>query len=132
MKKYLLIILSLFTFVFTAEKYITTDEAINHIGENQVVCGEVASTKYAYNSRGMPTFINLDEAYPNHTFTIVIWRDGRRNFDVEPEEYYQDKEVCVEGLIKTFKNKPQIIVREQSQITVVPEKEEKEEKKSSK
>jgi len=32
------------------------------------VCGEVASTHYAVRSRGNPTFINLDKAYPNQIF----------------------------------------------------------------
>jgi hypothetical protein len=37
------------------------------------VCGKVVSTHYAKSSKGEPTFLNLDEAYPNEVFTILIW-----------------------------------------------------------
>jgi len=55
--------------------------AQNHVGEKATVCGEVVSSHYASSSNGEPTFLNLDEAYPNGIFTVVIWGDNRAQFD---------------------------------------------------
>jgi len=119
MKKYYLIIV-LFTFLFSSDKFITPEQSINYVGKTETVCGEVVSTKYSTGSRGKPTFLNFDEPYPNHIFTTVIWGDKRKNFDNNPEEFYKDKEVCVTGKITTFKNKPQIVVKNQSQLKIKP------------
>ena len=41
------------------------------------MCGKVVSTHYAAQTKGQPTFLNLDEAYPRQIFTIVIWGSER-------------------------------------------------------
>jgi len=46
---------------------LTADEAAHHIGETATVCGTIASASYASHSKGQPTFLNLDKAYPNQT-----------------------------------------------------------------
>ena len=52
---------------------ISPKKAINHVGEYKTVKGLVASAKYLSRVKGRPTFLNLDEAYPNQVFTVVIW-----------------------------------------------------------
>jgi hypothetical protein len=37
---------------------INPDEAAAHVGEPATVCGMVTSTRYAFISRGQPTFLN--------------------------------------------------------------------------
>jgi micrococcal nuclease len=96
---------------------LTATEAIEHVGEHATVCGQVANTKYASNSRGQPTFINIDRPYPNHVFTIVIWGSDRPAFG-RPEGDYEDKRVCVTGRIGTYRGKAQIVATTPSQITI--------------
>ena len=91
--------------------------AQNHIGEKATVCGEVVSTHYASSSNGEPTFLNLDEAYPNQVFTAVIWGDDRGNFD-EPEVKYRGKNVCVTGKIKSYRGAAEMILYSPKQISV--------------
>ena len=91
--------------------------AQNHIGEKATVCGVVVSSHYASSSNGEPTFLNLDEAYPNHVFTAVIWGDNREQFD-EPEVTYRGKNICVTGKIKSYRGIAQIILYSQSQVSV--------------
>ena len=91
--------------------------AQNHIGEKATVCGVVVSSHYASSSRGEPTFLNLDEAYPNHVFTAVIWGDNREQFN-EPEVQYRGKSICVTGKIKSYRGIAQIILYSQSQVSV--------------
>lgn len=100
----------------TADDFIEPSEAVAHIGENGTVCGEVASATFAGQSGGQPTFLNLDRPYPNHIFTVVIWEQNRPKFQTPPEHLYRGKQICVRGLISTYRGVPQIVVDDPSQI----------------
>lgn len=97
-------------------KAITASEASAHIGQTATVCGYVASAKYAYRSKGQPTFLNLDEPYPRQIFTALIWGSDRPSFGT-PETTFAGRNICVTGRIKSYRGKPEIIVRTPSQIT---------------
>jgi hypothetical protein len=56
----------------------TGAQARMHDGESATVCGVVASERTAVESKGKPTFINLDSAYPDAVFTVVIWGEDRQ------------------------------------------------------
>jgi DNA/RNA endonuclease YhcR with UshA esterase domain len=107
---------------YAQEESITPNDAAKHIGEVQTVCGMVASSKFASQSKKQPTFINLDQPYPNQIFTILIWGSDRSKFPEPPEDYYMGKKVCVKGMIKAFRGKPEVIVNDPSQITIEPSK----------
>lgn len=113
MKKIIILISMLSTLVFGATY--NTSQATLHIGENATVCGTVVSAKYAYSSRGQPTFINLDRAYPNQKFTVVIWGSNRADFN-RPEYKYRGRDICVTGYIDSYRGVPQIEVESPSQI----------------
>ena len=101
-----------------AQDYITPADADKYIGQTKTVCGEVASTTYAARSRGQPTFLNLDQPYPNQIFTVVIWGPDRNKFKNPPEVFFKEKRICVKGQIEIYRGKPQIIVRDPSQIVI--------------
>jgi len=105
---------------YAQEKYITAKDAASHVGEVQTVCGTVVSTKFASQSKKQPTFLNLDQPFPNQVFTIVIWGSDRAKVTQPPEVFYQGKRICVKGMIKEFRGKPEMIVNDPSQITMVP------------
>jgi len=117
MKKIVLILAFLFIVpsVFSASN-ISPEDAINHIGQQATVCGNVASTHFASRSKGQPTFINLNRPYPNQIFTVLIWGSDRSKFPGAPENYYSNKRICVSGKIKEFRGAPEIIARYPSQI----------------
>jgi hypothetical protein len=96
---------------------ITTNEAKDHIGQVETVCGKVASAHYADRSKGQPTFLNLDEPYPHEIFTVVIWGNDRSKFGA-PESTYRDARICVTGKIASYKGKPEIGATEPTQIEV--------------
>lgn len=100
-----------------AQTKIPAGEAKKHVGESATVCGNVVSTHYAVRTKGSPTFLNLDEPYPNQIFTILIWGSDRDKFG-NPEAKYANKRVCVTGLIKDYKGVPEVIVEQPSQIEV--------------
>lgn len=99
-----------------ARESITAGEAAKHVGEMATVCGTVASAKYVAGSKGQPTFLNLDKAYPDQVFTALIWGDDRGRFSSPPEMAYDGKKLCVSGVIETYKGKPQIVVRDPKQM----------------
>lgn len=96
---------------------ISVDEAGKHIGETLTVCGMVYGGKY-FSSKGQLTLINMGAPYPNSTFTVVIFGNDRGNFTYKPEDFLTNKNICVTGLIKLYKDKPEIIVSKESQIEV--------------
>ena len=98
---------------------INAAEAAKHIGEYKTVCGKVVSTFYHKKGRAQQTYLNIDKAYPNQIFTILIWGSDRKYFDGAPEEIYRDKDVCVDGKISSYKGSPQIMVKTPSSIKVL-------------
>lgn len=87
---------------------ITTSEAAKHIGERETVCGTIAGEHTAASSRGTPTFINLDRAYPNQVFTLLIWGDDRARVGTVPES----GRICATGLIRAYRGSPEIVLRD--------------------
>lgn len=93
---------------------ISATQAKNHVGEKATVCGNVASERTATGSRGEPTFINLDAAYPNQVFTILIWGQDRRNVGTLPTE---GSHVCASGTIQEYRGVPELVVRSSGQLS---------------
>ena len=96
---------------------ISASEAASHVGESARVCGLVVSASYATGTRGQPTFLNLDRAYPNHVFTALIWGNKRAAFPYAPEAL-RGQSICVKGTIELYKGRAEIIVSKPSEIEV--------------
>lgn len=92
-------------------------DAKNHVGKQVTVCGKVESSTYAQRTKGKPTFLNLDKAYPNQIFTIVIWDTDRSKFG-SPEIDFRGKNIKVTGKVELYKKLPEIIVNNPSQIVI--------------
>jgi DNA/RNA endonuclease YhcR with UshA esterase domain len=116
----MLLVLIELIFVFTsksfAQEQINASQAVNFIGQTKTVCGVIASTKYASYSKGQPTFINLDKPYPNQVFTILIWGRDRAKFYNADRIFSVGKRICATGLISSYRGKPEMTIREPSQI----------------
>lgn len=105
------------TLRIAAQHTIPPAEAAKHVGEKATVCGVVASASYASRAKGQPTFLNLDKPYPYSIFTALIWGDDRSKFD-QPEVKLRDKRICTTGTITLYKDVPEIVLREPSQLRV--------------
>ncbi len=112
-----LIITAAFTFwpIFAQAANVTPEDAAKHVGETDTVCGTVASAAYVARSHRQPTFLNLDRAYPNQIFTIVIWGENRTSFG-SPEITLMGKRVCATGAIRLYRGRPEIVIRSPSQL----------------
>jgi hypothetical protein len=88
-------------------------------GEERVVCGPVAGTHFAEDSRGQPTFLNVGEDYPSpERFVVLIWGDDRPNFASAPEDYYEGETICARGEIQEYEGVFEIEIRSPEQIEI--------------
>jgi hypothetical protein len=94
-------------------------EAGRYVGEERQVCGPVAGTHFAEDSRGQPTFLNVGEDYPSpKRFVVLIWGDERHNFPSAPEEYYEGKIICARGKIQEYEGVFEMEIRSPAQIEI--------------
>jgi hypothetical protein len=89
-------------------------DASKHINEHGTVCGMIAETHTSTTSSGAPTFIDFDKAYPNETFTAVIWQRDKAAVGTIPAS----GQLCVTGLITEYHGRPEIIVHRRSDWSV--------------
>jgi hypothetical protein len=104
-------------FLVRAEERIGPHEAAKYAGKKATVCGQVTSTNYAEESKGRPTYLNLDRAYPDQKFDAMIPGESRGKFSKPPEIDYAGKKICVTGTISVSRGRAEIVVRDPSQIT---------------
>ncbi len=93
---------------------INIEDAAKHYGEKVTICSKVYGTK----ALEKVTFINLGVAYPHSLLTAVIFAKDRTNFKEAPDAMYNDKTICVNGVVKKYNNKTEIIVNSPDQITI--------------
>jgi hypothetical protein len=118
MKTLRTLVLAVFLFLVSLSpaiaQSISTAEAKKHIGEGTTVCGKVVNVWTAKDSYGVPTFIDLDFAFPKEVFRIVVWEEDRAELGELPRIGSQ---VCATGMIRAFKGLPEIVVRSTTQLS---------------
>jgi len=91
--------------------------------------GVIVRTYYAKNSKGKPTFLDFHDPYEGY-FSCVIWQEDRQTsepirdkfieaFPPNPETYFLNRKVRVEGKIEIYKGTPEIVLDDPSQIWIV-------------
>jgi exonuclease VII large subunit len=108
MKKIILSSLLLLTSLFASY---TTNQIKNHIGENIEVCGKVEGV---YHHRNGHIFLNIDGKYPNQKMSVIIWENYVNNFK---NMNFLNKKICVKGIVKEYKNIPEIYLENKTQLT---------------
>jgi micrococcal nuclease len=93
---------------------ISDEEAIKHVGEHVIVRGAVAEVSMFH---GGTMFLNFGKRHPNQTFTAVIFRSDFPKFD-NPKQW-EGRQAMVEGTVKLYKGRPQIILNDPKQISPV-------------
>jgi hypothetical protein len=114
------LLVSMTPLVLTAQEtqedlIIKAEDAIHHDGEFVQVCGFIAETTYVRGDKGKPTYLNFHKPYPKQNFSVIVWREDRKNFDFAPEslEGYQ---ACVYGQVVVRKSRAQMTIRLPDQI----------------
>ena len=93
---------------------VSPDSAKYHEGNLITVCGEITSGKI---SESENVYLNFGAPYPDNSFTAVIFAKDSINFkEIRPKDYLRKKNICVTGIIKMYKEKPEIIIKSPDQI----------------
>lgn len=101
----------------------------SHPDKIVTVEGIIVKTYYGKNSTGKPTFLDFHDPYEGY-FACVIWHEDRQTnepirdkfieaFPPNPETYFLDKQVRVEGKIEIYKGTPEIVLADPSKIWIV-------------
>jgi hypothetical protein len=92
-------------------RVVTPADAAKHVGETVIVEGKIEQIVLSVN---LTTHINFGGRYPNHLFTATILKASQPLFkDVKDLE---GKAVRVEGTVRLYRGKPEIVLTERSQL----------------
>jgi micrococcal nuclease len=89
-------------------------DAAEYYGQTMTVEGKIVVT----NNTGRVCFLNFHEDWRRY-FTAVIFASDFDKFPAHPEDHYLNHVVRVRGLIKEYRDKPEIILKSPVQIEIV-------------
>jgi hypothetical protein len=89
-------------------------DALDHIGEDVTVEGEIVATHVS----PLSTLLSFDKGF--NRFTAVIQPAARAAFPPNPEEFYKGKLVRIRGRVIEYEKKAEIVLKSPSQIAVLP------------
>ncbi len=95
---------------------IAADSIASYVGKEVTVCEKVIDTHVTKES-GV-TYLNFGHPYPAQSFTGVIFAGDAKNFQYDPAVYLKGKTICVTGIVKIYKDRPEIIINKPDQIKV--------------
>lgn len=115
MKKIIVVIAVLFISISAfSQTKIAVDDVAKHIGDSGTVCSKV----YGVKKTEKITFINIGDAYPNSPLTVVLFAKDYANFPEDISKMYNNKSVCITGIISEFKGKVQIVISKPADLVV--------------
>ncbi len=94
---------------------ITPAEAASHVGREVIVEGTVSQIVTTVN---LTTHINFGGRYPNHVFTATIFKP-RQGLFTGVRERFEGKLCRVEGTVRLYRGKPEIVIEQPSQLRLV-------------
>jgi DNA/RNA endonuclease YhcR with UshA esterase domain len=121
--KFIFSFILLFSFSFTrAQQQVKLEDIASHIGDSVTVTGKVYGIKYFEAAKASPTLLNIGATYPNQLLTVVIYGEDRKRMELDPEKTFANADLSVTGKVELFKGKPQIVITDKSQLSVLPAK----------
>jgi DNA/RNA endonuclease YhcR with UshA esterase domain len=99
-----------------AQQVIPDSAAARYVDQTVTVEGTVASV--GVSRRSNTTFLNFGAAYPNQTFTTVIFSSAASEFP-NPKQW-EGKRVRVTGKVRLYRGRPEIVLNEAAQLAPSP------------
>jgi hypothetical protein len=94
---------------------ISAYDANEYIGDIAIVYGDILATEYS--PENDEYYLYIGQYFPNQDFSIVVPGNIAREYSVNPDLYFQNAHIAVSGLITSYNNKPEIIVKRASQLS---------------
>ncbi len=95
---------------------ISAYDALYYRGDVMTVYGQVYEVFYSY--RTDEYFLYFGAYYPYHDFTVVIPGYLARKYSHRPERFFNHQCMAVTGLITSFNDEPEIVVKRSFQINI--------------
>ena len=93
---------------------ISWKQARKHVGQKVIVSGKVTDS---YDT-GKVCFLNFAK-HGKKTFKVVIFAKDYHYFPANPAKLYYKKKLKITGIIKLYKNTPEIIIKRPEQIKII-------------
>ena len=103
--------------IFRNVQEIQVGEVAKHIGDSVRFCTKVYNARYFQSVANKPTVLDVNDN-PSSPLNVIIWEQDRKNFGNAPEILYNQKDVCITGLVQSYNNLPQIVVKNRNQISL--------------
>jgi hypothetical protein len=100
-----------------AQKVVPLDSVAKYEGKVVTVCSKVTGTHVSSGDKKNEN-LNFGKPFPDNSFSVYIAEGDLKNFKKDPAESLKDKNVCVTGTVKIYKDKPEIVVTKEDQIKV--------------
>jgi PBP1b-binding outer membrane lipoprotein LpoB len=107
MKKIITILFLALAINSFSQDTITTEKSKDFMDKTVVVVGKVISYRLASEGKYL-NYINIDKAYPDNIFSIVITNDYLEKLNIKIEDL-KNKVIYIKGKISTYKNDPKQI-----------------------
>lgn len=91
---------------------------VAEVGKDVVFCGTPSRAKTFTQTDKNRVYLDFGGAFPNSTFTVVIWESVSGSEHALLEERFKGKELLVKGTVKLYKDKPQIELQRLEDIQV--------------
>lgn len=115
MKSIFLLLLIISTTAYAQS--VSADSLQYYEGKKVTVCAKVKGT-FVSNKAKKTTFINFGKPYPNEKFIVVVFEKDLVNFSYDIPTKLKNKTVCVTGIVKMYKGKPEIIATKEEQLVI--------------
>lgn len=102
-----------------SQETVTSSQVKDYIGKEVFLVGKVAGSKQMISkSEQSILFINIDKDYPDNEIVIVVFSEvlSRLKFT---ETTLSGKTIKVKGKVGIFKEKPQIILANEANLTII-------------
>ena len=100
----------------TGLKIVPACQSMDYLNKKVIIEGYIIDGYRSAKSNVI--MLNFEKPYPDQCFTAIIFNADQDKFVEKPENYYLNKTVRVEGKIKQYKNRPEIILNSPQQIEV--------------
>jgi len=99
----------------TATEVVPWEKAGDYLGKQITVEGVIVDTKNSNKS----CFLNFSKT--RDSFYVVVFEPALTGYDVAPAEKFRGKKIRVSGTVTQYKERPQIQVKQTTQIVIVEE-----------
>jgi DNA/RNA endonuclease YhcR with UshA esterase domain len=118
MKTLFLILFICFGFTAFSQETIISSQAKDFIGKEVFLIGKVAGSKQLISKAEQPIlFINIDKEYPDNDIVIVVFSETLSKLKFTETDLL-GKTIKVKGKVKVFKEKPEIILENEVNLTI--------------